>query len=384
MDNAAAEWRRALQEAADRFSERYQVLGGEGGWLGRVKDPGPIWDTNNGGAWVQHFDSGAICQQEGGGIFEIHGAIYEKWVRLGAGRYGWPVTDELPTPDGKGAFSHLSQGGSIYWSRDTPAFEVHGAIRDRWAQLGWEQGYLGYPISDELDNPDNAVTGRGDRYSRFQGGFISWRVGEGAHEHRNNAQKTFTVESMRIASLRSGHRDTDVLSMQVSVQGRPVEPDPLVVVLGDFGVGGPYAINRTVSFTADDPSEEVVLSFIIANNAGGDTEELREALRNGFKALVATGGTAVGAAVGGAIGSAGGPIGAALGALIGAVAGVLAPIMFADCDGPVVVDTIHMSAATLNDVVFAGPRSESKDYPGIDSPAGCGDNSFYGVSWVIS
>lgn len=29
--------------------------------------------------------------------------------------------------------------------------EVHGAIRDKWASLGYERGLLGYPISDEMN-----------------------------------------------------------------------------------------------------------------------------------------------------------------------------------------------------------------------------------------
>jgi uncharacterized protein with LGFP repeats len=26
---------------------------------------------------------------------------------------------------------------------------VHGAIRDKWAALGWERGVAGYPLTDE-------------------------------------------------------------------------------------------------------------------------------------------------------------------------------------------------------------------------------------------
>ncbi|GAB16036.1 hypothetical protein ARGLB_105_00010, partial [Arthrobacter globiformis NBRC 12137] len=45
------------------------------------------------------------------------------------------------------AYSHFSGSGgaSIYWSPKTGAHEVHGAIRAKWAALGWEKGPLGYP-----------------------------------------------------------------------------------------------------------------------------------------------------------------------------------------------------------------------------------------------
>lgn len=86
------------------------------------------------------------------GAFEVHGAIREKYLALGAEAsiLGYPHTDELGTPDGRGRFNHF-QGGSIYWTADTGAHEVHGLIRDRWSALGWERNpQLGYPITDEL------------------------------------------------------------------------------------------------------------------------------------------------------------------------------------------------------------------------------------------
>ena len=93
----------------------------------------------------------------------MHGAIRDKWALLGweNGLLGFPVTDELGTPDGVGRYSHF-QGGSIYWTPQTGAWEVHGAIWDLWASLGWEQSFLGYPVGDESAFPIN-----NGRYSDF-------------------------------------------------------------------------------------------------------------------------------------------------------------------------------------------------------------------------
>ena len=168
-----------------RFRQRYAELGGPAGLLGAPRDE-MTWDPLGGGSWVQHFERGALCGGFDTQVHEIHGAIHEKWRALRAtGAFPWwPTTDELGTPDGAGRFNHFGPGASIYWTPQTGAWEVHGAIHERWAQLGWETGFLGYPVGDETDNPDNAVTGRGARYSRFQGGFISWSPATGAHEHR--------------------------------------------------------------------------------------------------------------------------------------------------------------------------------------------------------
>ena len=68
------------------------------------------------------------------------------------------------------------QGGSIYWSPATGAFEVHGLIRVKWAQLGGEREFLGFPLTDELGTPDGI-----GRFNHFEGGSIYWTPETGAH-----------------------------------------------------------------------------------------------------------------------------------------------------------------------------------------------------------
>jgi uncharacterized protein with LGFP repeats len=71
---------------------------------------------------------------------------------------------EMALPDGRGSERDY-ENGAILWTPQTGAFEVHGAIRDLWASMGWERSKLGYPVSDEMDMP-------GGRLSRFEGGEI--------------------------------------------------------------------------------------------------------------------------------------------------------------------------------------------------------------------
>ena len=66
---------------------------------------------------------------------------------------------------------------SIYWTPQTGAHEIHGAIRDEWARRGFERGPIGYPTSDEFD------TGHGGRRSNFEHGYIDWTPQGGAHYH---------------------------------------------------------------------------------------------------------------------------------------------------------------------------------------------------------
>jgi hypothetical protein len=108
--------------------------------------------------------------------FAVYGFIGQKYEALGgeSGFLGKPLNDETGTPDGVGRFNHF-EGGSIYWTPQTGAREVHGLIREKWASLGWERGALGYPVSDEQDLP-----GGGGKFSQFQRGRIVWKPATGA------------------------------------------------------------------------------------------------------------------------------------------------------------------------------------------------------------
>ena len=147
---------------------RWGKLGWEGGPLGY-----PLTDelsTPNGLGRYNHFQRGSIYWTPQTGAWAVQGAIRATWGRLGweSSGLGFPMTDELATPDRAGRFNHF-QGGSVYWSPTTPASAVLGSVRATWAARGWETGPLGYPLTDELGTPD----GRG-RYNHFQGGSVYW------------------------------------------------------------------------------------------------------------------------------------------------------------------------------------------------------------------
>ncbi|HEY9631344.1 MAG TPA: hypothetical protein V6C84_28980 [Coleofasciculaceae cyanobacterium] len=155
---------------------KYAELGGSGGWLGAPTTPETT--APDGVGAFRHFANGSIYWSPATGAHEVHGLIRSKWSSLGWERsfLGYPLTDELATPDGRGRYNHF-QGGSIYWTSETGAHEVHGDIRGKWSSLGWERSFLGYPLTDESVTPD----GRG-RYNHFQGGSIYWTPQTGAHE----------------------------------------------------------------------------------------------------------------------------------------------------------------------------------------------------------
>ncbi len=74
-----------------------------------------------------------------------------------------------PCPDGIGFFRHFWNNGSIYWSPASGVHAVQGAIREKWASLGWERSFLGYPVTDEIPGANPQTTGS---FQFFQGGGI--------------------------------------------------------------------------------------------------------------------------------------------------------------------------------------------------------------------
>ena len=137
------------------ISDKYAAVGGPAGFLGNTT--GPESPAPDGVGRFQHYQFGSIYWTPATGAHEVHGLIHAKWATLGWENFGYPVTDETGTPDGVGRFNHFHNiqnagDSSIYWTPQTDAHEVHGAVREKWAALGWEN--FGYPITDETGSPD--------------------------------------------------------------------------------------------------------------------------------------------------------------------------------------------------------------------------------------
>jgi hypothetical protein len=120
-------------------------------------------DTRGTGFWA----SGTTCP---GGSGRTIGAIDAKYRELGGcgSVVGVPLTNEETTPDRIGRYN-VFERGSIYWTEATGAHEIYGYIRDKYKEVGWEAGPLGYPVSGEYAVADG-------RRSDFQHGTITWNT----------------------------------------------------------------------------------------------------------------------------------------------------------------------------------------------------------------
>ncbi|MDQ0383049.1 GH25 family lysozyme [Amycolatopsis thermophila] len=158
--------------------DRYRQLGGPAAIGFPTSD---TTATSDGAGQYSAFGGSSLYYTPNTGAHLVGGDIRTKWLALGAEqKLGYPTTDETATPDGVGRYNHfsLAAGASIYWSPNSGAHAIQGAIRSKWAALGWETG-LGYPTTDESVTPDGV--GRYNHFSLAAGASIYWSPNSGAH-----------------------------------------------------------------------------------------------------------------------------------------------------------------------------------------------------------
>ncbi|MFZ0160944.1 MAG: hypothetical protein WAL50_18080 [Kineosporiaceae bacterium] len=337
---------------------KWSALGWERGAMGY-----PVTDemgTPDGVGRFNHFEFGSIYSTDAAGTHEVHGAIRAKWsaLRWEQGGLGYPVTDETVTPDGRGRYNHF-QNGSIYWSPETAAHEVHGAIRGVWETLGWERSYLGYPVTDELATPGSL------RCQRFQKGSIIWSPEQGVREVPGTATRYLIgVDKVRINCTRAVHEDTDHINMAVQL-GDAVHNELPVKHMGDVNDGEHIVdVYYLPPFELPNLDTVVTFNYIIMNIGGDDYSAIEKGLKSGAKAgLTAAGVPGADAII---------EIGAAVFHLFAA-----------NCDGPVAVDQICASGHLL-EAWTGGSRiySETRDYT-YESQMFCGDSPRYQVTWSV-
>jgi hypothetical protein len=147
-------------------------------------------------------------------------------------------------------------------------------------------------------------------------------------------------------------------------------------------------------------NEIAVFSYIIVNNGHSGDSVVDAAIRHGAQFLASGGANAaadvvssaaaaaVGAWLGGVLGSPvpiiGTIVGGALGALAGKLLNELIDVINPNCDGPLASGLITIPGKELQEKLNANENFGQRDKnPGIDSPSGCGSNSYYRTTWSV-
>jgi hypothetical protein len=180
----------------------WRASGGLGGPLGaRQGELSLIGDTTA----AQGYAGGKVFYSPETGAHAVTGAILSKYESLGGptGDLGLPAGPEADggVPNSRISSFSAPDKPSIFWTPDTGAVVVRGPINAAWAKLGGATGDLGVPSGEQ--------TAKGDTLSQtFSGGELSW----------NKATKEFSSKPAGLAAQLSD------LEMPDSVAQTPVAP----------------------------------------------------------------------------------------------------------------------------------------------------------------
>ena len=135
-------------DAVDTINDRYATFGGESSLLGI---PTAEAIDVSGGA-VREYQGGAIYYSQETGAHVMYGAILDRYRALGgpSSELGFPTNDEGDTGDGVGRFNDFSTpgGAAIYWNPQWGATVIRGRVLETWRQAGAVSGPFGYPSAD--------------------------------------------------------------------------------------------------------------------------------------------------------------------------------------------------------------------------------------------
>jgi uncharacterized protein with LGFP repeats len=162
---------KTMSPTTDAF---YTQMGRERGALGPLVRGERIIASKM--VFVTQFQNGAIYRTQTS-TFAVYGDIYKKYIASGGpiGFLGLPQNSESAVGDSAGGRFNRFENGAIYWTPARGAFEVHGAIYQEWLKRGGTRSSLGYPTSDEL-----GVGPVGEfRLSKFQNGALSYSPSTG-------------------------------------------------------------------------------------------------------------------------------------------------------------------------------------------------------------
>ncbi len=171
-------------DAADAINQAWDAAGGAGSAVGSKE--GEVYQV--GGGYGQKFTDGKIFFEPDAGAHLIYGPILDKYESLGGpadSDLGFPninVVTGLVGPDSRVSTFNGSDKPAIFWTPETGAWAVRGAINVAWDNLGGSAGALGVPVEDERYDGDLVS-------QRFTGGELSW----------NRATNTFTTDPPGLA-----------------------------------------------------------------------------------------------------------------------------------------------------------------------------------------
>jgi len=178
-----------IGDAEAAIMAAWTKAGGDASPIGARK--GDVYAIGDG--FALDFDSGKMFFTPDTGAKFVYGAVLDKYESLGGpadSDMGFPTINEvrgLAGPDSRVATFSAGDKPVIFWTSSHGAFVVRGAMNAAWDKLGSSGGVLGVPVADETY--DGEVTSQ-----KFSGGQVSW----------NRQTKEFTTDPEALADQLKG------------------------------------------------------------------------------------------------------------------------------------------------------------------------------------
>jgi uncharacterized protein with LGFP repeats len=253
-------------DADAAITAAWDTGGGDAGPLG-PKD-GALYPAGEG--FVQKFASGKIFFTPDTGARVLSGAILEKYESLGGpadSDLGFPTIDVGAgrAPNSRNSTFSAPDNPVIFWTPETGARVVRGAINSAWDALGGSVGALGVPSDDETVN-GNTVT------QKFTGGEISW-------DRKTRAFTTVPPElAAQLGAIDVPSDATSAIAAARRAAGGALGPlgaeEGAQYSIGADGVGQNYAGGKILY--SPDTGANVVTGQVLAKyeSVGGPTGDL--------------------------------------------------------------------------------------------------------------
>ncbi len=175
----------------------------------------------------------------------------------------------------------------------------------------------------------------------------------------------FSVDFVTVDTARSFNSDTDFAQCSIRAGNWPIRTT--TQSMGDLGGTAPkQAQTNLLNFepVAVDLCEPVVFNYSVINNGHADQSTMDAFLTKAGESLFES------------LTDFDGP-------LVEWLLDQFFSVVFADCDGWVVVDQHTLVGRDVHLQTANGPYTVTKTYDGTDSPTGCGANSKYELTWSI-
>jgi uncharacterized protein with LGFP repeats len=171
-------------DASDAIDTAWTAAGGDTSPLGSKE--GGVYPAADG--FGQNFVGGAIFYTPDTGARIMYGAILDRYRSLGAADsdLGFPNIDEGPgriSRDSRNSTFSAADHPVIFWTPGSGAWVVRGAVNAAWDRLGGSAGVLGVPVADET----------------YDGEVVSQKFSEGQISFDGHT-KVFTTEPSDLAA----------------------------------------------------------------------------------------------------------------------------------------------------------------------------------------